>query len=370
MPYSISKQGSKWCVVKKSTGESKGCSSSEDMAKRHMAALYANEKALGVAWLDRTEPKCFEVVKTVDGRTRVFLRVSNNFKDRHGEIITEAAHKEYEQYVAESGDYPEFWLWHRPFTRWGQADLVSYDDGFLTVSGLADWGKEYIAEGLARATEELGVSHGFKYISLEGQGQIDWYRMREASPLPRLEAANLWTSLLVAKELEGEGMALGDKHKKFFASVGVPDSVINQWDQENKDIGGLLKSAGLEYKEVEEPNPPVPPKPDDDETVEVTLPDGGKAMVPASAVAKQKSALDDAPVWAKALLNKINGLEAKQKELETKMASNSTDTWEAAIAQGRGFSGSKEGEAPNGSETRELEEWEKQLAAMLTEGAN
>lgn len=268
MPYSIHKQGSKWCVVKKSTGESKGCSDSEQAAQRHMAALYANEKALGVAWLDKKQPSCLEAVKQTDGRVRIFMRVSNNFKDRHGEIITEAAHKEYEQYVAESGDYPEFWLWHRPYAKWGQADLVSYDEGFLTVSGLADWGMEHIAYGLASLnSEELGVSHGFKYISLEGQGQIDWYRMREASPLPRLEAANLWTSLLVAKEM-GEGMALGDKHKKFFASVGVPDTVIAQWDQENKDIGGLLKQAGLEYKEIGPDNPapdptPAPPKPDD-----------------------------------------------------------------------------------------------------------
>jgi hypothetical protein len=43
MPYRIEKQGSKYCVVKQDGGASMGCSDSEDEAKKHMSALYANE---------------------------------------------------------------------------------------------------------------------------------------------------------------------------------------------------------------------------------------------------------------------------------------------------------------------------------------
>ena len=43
MPYKIQKKGSQWCVVRKDTGASKGCSSSHGEAVKHMAALYANE---------------------------------------------------------------------------------------------------------------------------------------------------------------------------------------------------------------------------------------------------------------------------------------------------------------------------------------
>lgn len=49
MPYKIQKRGSQWCVVRKDTGESKGCSSSAAEAKKHLAALYANEPKAGVA---------------------------------------------------------------------------------------------------------------------------------------------------------------------------------------------------------------------------------------------------------------------------------------------------------------------------------
>lgn len=43
MPYKIAKRGGKFCVVRKDTGESKGCSSSRKGALAHMAALYAHE---------------------------------------------------------------------------------------------------------------------------------------------------------------------------------------------------------------------------------------------------------------------------------------------------------------------------------------
>lgn len=44
MPYKIEKQKDQWCVMNTDTGENKGCSSSEDMAKQHMQAMYAAEK--------------------------------------------------------------------------------------------------------------------------------------------------------------------------------------------------------------------------------------------------------------------------------------------------------------------------------------
>ncbi len=41
-PYRIRKEADEWCVYD-STGKNRGCSASEDMAKRHLAALYAHE---------------------------------------------------------------------------------------------------------------------------------------------------------------------------------------------------------------------------------------------------------------------------------------------------------------------------------------
>jgi hypothetical protein len=43
MPWHIAKKGNQYCVIKDSTGESEGCHDSQVKAKKHMAALYANE---------------------------------------------------------------------------------------------------------------------------------------------------------------------------------------------------------------------------------------------------------------------------------------------------------------------------------------
>lgn len=333
-----------------------------------------------------TESRPVVAFKQADGRVRVMMRVSNNFKDRHNEIITEAAHKEYEQYVASSGDYPEFRLWHQPVARWGQADLVSYDDGFMTMSGLADPGFEDVAMAIA-SRDDMGVSHGFKGISVEA-GQVNWYRDFEASPLPRDEAANYWTNVELVKQLE-KGMALQDKHKTFFTSLGVPAEKIAQWDASSKSLQDMLKEAGIEFKEIgdgasgtesaapagtETPAPKEAPATSaagaGAETVEVTLADGSKATVPAGSVTKQKDVMDDAPAWAKALMTKLTTVEEKNKELETGLkglvASQTTvDSWEAAIQQGKGFVASKEGTPPSSSETQAQADWEKQLVQLL-----
>ena len=132
MPYKLVKQGSKYCVVKSDTGENKGCSDSKEMGLRHMRALYANSgdskelgcqcdvcltidsydnletledsksiaeqvidglKGLLAGSKQQQEAPRLELVtlKQSDNRTRVMMRASNNFKDRHKEIITEAA---------------------------------------------------------------------------------------------------------------------------------------------------------------------------------------------------------------------------------------------------------------------------------------
>lgn len=315
-----------------------------------------------------------EVTKQADGRLRVLMRVSNNFKDRHGEIITEAAHREYEKYVAKEGSqaYPEFWLWHQQASKWGQADLVSYDDGILTVSGLADPNKEYIAEGLSRLSDRVGVSHGFKGWGT-GDGLIHWYRMKECSPLPRTEAANVWTGLEVLglSNSNGGGMALLEKHKKFFTELGVPVPVIEDWDKTNKDIAGAARGAGFEFKDIGEPEAKPAtegPAATDDGKAKVTLEDGtvvtvtknvvdllkqgppsapakpGTPPVVGTPVAQAPSDSEGVPSWAKEL---IESNKALAKELEDVKSKQTVESWEAAIRQGTGFVASKEGESPS-----------------------
>jgi len=43
MPYKLVKRGSKFCVINKESGETKGCSATREMAVKHMRALYHAE---------------------------------------------------------------------------------------------------------------------------------------------------------------------------------------------------------------------------------------------------------------------------------------------------------------------------------------
>lgn len=47
MPWKIQKRGPKYHVINIATGEDKGESDSEEMAKKHLAALYASEPSAG-----------------------------------------------------------------------------------------------------------------------------------------------------------------------------------------------------------------------------------------------------------------------------------------------------------------------------------
>jgi len=75
MPWHISKQGSQYCVIKDSTGESEGCHDSQAKAKKHMAALYANEP--GARDMDEEHPlkepeaNSFGLIHREDGRLEV-----------------------------------------------------------------------------------------------------------------------------------------------------------------------------------------------------------------------------------------------------------------------------------------------------------
>lgn len=458
MPYKLEKQGDKYCVLNTDTGDNKGCSTTRDMAVKHMRALYAVESGtmkdmgscdcpvcelvdmgatiIGPATKELEHERevdkgvvqqAIELVKAAfgskseksvdtdldnlassatsvttfkqaDGRTRVLMRVSNIFKDRHGEIITTDAHMNYVEYVEKSSDYPEFWLWHTPGSRWGKADLVDFSNGFLTVSGLADAGKEYVAEALARR-EDVGVSHGFKTVEPTSEGHINFYRTFEVSPLPRSEAANIWTSYMLAKDLE-KGMGLADKHRKFFEDLGIPSTTIEGWDSSNKGLSEILKEAGTQYKDndakKEEETPVV-----SGDTVEVTLADGTKVQVDASAIkqvapaapiaaaqpvvateekaiVKQGSVtgttLDDVLAAIKSFGSRLDEIEQKATvpngtttdAVATKSEAEAiSDAWESAITQGKGFVASKSGEAPADSEKTAQEDW---LAELIMGG--
>lgn len=188
----------------------------------------------------------FAVVKDSNGRLRFFMTVSNNYKDKHKEIITEAAHKAYVVYADKSGKYPEAWLWHTEGTKWGQVDWLDYADGFLVASGLVDPGSESVA--LKLAEQDTAVSHGFFCVA--EKGLITKYWSFEFSALPRKNAANEWTGYNLATEWE-DCMGFSEDKKKWLIEMGVPEDKLKAVEDANQALGEKLKGMGVEFKEAD-----------------------------------------------------------------------------------------------------------------------
>lgn len=188
--------------------------------------------------------------KGKDGELRVYLRASNNFKDHHGEILSEAAHKDYEQFVDKYEQHPLLLLWHMKGTRWGQADLVTYSDGFVHVIGTVDKGCEEIARNIVKSG--AAVSHGFLTFN-QRNNVIDMYRSWEFSALPRGTEANPWFTKV--GEVGGKDMAFAPAKRAWMEELGVPSEMIKALELESENAQGLLQGLGVASKAVDKPKP-------------------------------------------------------------------------------------------------------------------
>jgi len=205
----------------------------------------------------------FDVYKSADGGPmRALMVYSNMFEDKHKQIIREAAHKEYEQWVeSKEGVYPEFHIWHGgPATRWGQADHIAYVDGFAVAGGVVDPGKEHVALKLKEEADrgELAVSHGFVGLLAPDDTYLA-YRSFEISPLPIPYESNPWTSIDLS--LKENGMPFHEKKKSYFKALGMSDEAIVDAEKKFEAMTASLKAAGVEYREAGETQPPAPPDP-------------------------------------------------------------------------------------------------------------
>lgn len=201
---------------------------------------------------------CYKEANT--GRVRFMAVMTNNFKDREGEVFTEAAHTEYVDWAEKNQNYPELWLWHTPGSKFGQIDWLDYASGFVVASGYIDQGKEYIAENLAASGEELGVSHGFVCLK-DAEGTIHQYRSYEASPLPLSSAANEWTPVNFLGLKEIDEMPFSDTRRAFLTKM-VGEEAAKEWETNVDALGTKLKELGIEYKSQVEGAPEGEPKPD------------------------------------------------------------------------------------------------------------
>lgn len=194
----------------------------------------------------------FSYVKSADGNYRFYVTASNNFEDRHIEIITKDAHREFVDWCDSQKAYPELWIWHAKGSRIGEVDWIEEDNGMLVASGPIDPGAVSLVE---RLKDFDHVSHGFLGVTTK-EGHIVQYRAYEISLLPRQYAANFGTGASVVDQvgvnlLKEIGMAFSDTKRKILIEKTGDESLVTDWEKQTDELRSNLEGLGIEYKEVE-----------------------------------------------------------------------------------------------------------------------
>jgi hypothetical protein len=186
-------------------------------------------------------------VKEVGDRTRFMCTFTNNMKDREQTIFSTAAHKDYEQWVDRTKQYPELWVWHTPGTRLGVADWVAETNGIQYASGLIDEGMETRAYELA-GSKDLAMSHGYVYADVRA-GVYEKYRSYEISALPRKFVSNVGTAF----SLLGGSMAFSEQKREFLmSSAGYSAEEVTRLESDSDKFVEFAKTLGVQMKDAEE----------------------------------------------------------------------------------------------------------------------
>ena len=211
---------------------------------------------------DKPRNSSFKIFKDKAGNWRWFGWVTNKWRDvdkkaapKHGgEILTEAAHKDYVAWVDKNPEkrMPQLWPWHtKALAHTHKADWIDYADGFLLMSGLLT---ESESLGIKRLEKhyDLGMSHGFYAIERnEKEAWITKYRTFEDSYLPLEYAANPWTDFM-SIEKEVDMKSLTPKKREFLAKLADEDFVAEvESDTEGKAT--ILNITNIESKAKDEP---------------------------------------------------------------------------------------------------------------------
>lgn len=217
-----------------------------------------------LAAVKSVENSGFRVFKDSDGTWRWFGWATNKWRDKDshadpihgGEILTDAAHKEYIAWVDKNPArrMPALWPWHTQDAAHQQkADWLDYADGFVCLSGpLTD--EE--AKAIQRVAKEydLGMSHGFYAMGRDrDNGHITKYRTFEVSYLPLEYAANPWTDFVtVEKEVEKMGFS---ESKRAMLALLAGEEFVAEVEQETEAKATMLQEVGVESKELQEEAP-------------------------------------------------------------------------------------------------------------------
>lgn len=189
------------------------------------------------------------LTKDLDGSLRAHMVFSNNFIDRHDQIIPEVVHNNTIEWCDKTGIYPDFEIWHRgQKSKWGKGDLITRTGNFTVIHGLVDSGKEAIAEALARS-KDTGVSNGYFALYTEDRKEfVAWYPF-EVSALPAIASANVWMDDQYF--LEQEGFLMTPENKAILKAKGVDDAFMDALEKDILGRSTQVTASGVASKEVE-----------------------------------------------------------------------------------------------------------------------
>lgn len=223
-------------------------------AKKALPKIHAAAKKMGIGQVKKEAASAIMIEKDATGAWRWVGWVSNNFKDRSGDIITEAAHKEYVDWVNKDMGTraPVFTSCHAPFTvRENPADFVGYENGFLVMSGALT---ENEAASLLRVQKstDIGMSHtSWGIRDPHDPKLILKYRMFEVTDLPVQTADNPFTTLdAISKE---DPMNSEEQLKYLTTLLGSKKKAEQALSLKTSMAKKELTEAGVESKETPAP---------------------------------------------------------------------------------------------------------------------
>lgn len=213
-----------------------------------MPKIRAAAKKFGIKISGKDTP--LYIFKDKNGDWRWLGVFSNNYEDRSREIITEAAHKEFIEFLdAHPEQAPLFAPWHTlEAARKNRADFWDYVDGFMVIGGKLE---ENEAQVLFKVAEKnvLGMSHGFfpMFYDPQDKNAITKYRSFEVSDLPLTNADNPWTGISILQKEDSMGFK---KAKREYLVGLIGEDTVKGLEENLKQGKSILQLLGVPSKET------------------------------------------------------------------------------------------------------------------------
>lgn len=200
------------------------------------------------------------MMKMVDGQPWHFTWSANAFQDRDKEIFSTTALETYVAEAEKSGERGFFNFWHIPGTDFARKEWQAMSGRFLVEAGpyldneagqkaLAFF-KQYPDGHPEIAPEGWGSSVEYKYLPEErATGVYDTIWITRTSTLPRMAAANIWTTAMQQE-------AKMNQQQKEAAVKLFGESFVSKLETDGQKRTEALEGAGVAHKAAGEETPP------------------------------------------------------------------------------------------------------------------